>query len=295
VRIWRTLKHLGCASLREGVYLLPADAPTSADLLATEQAIRDAGAQAHLLQLRARDGTQEAAFRALFDRSPAYAEFAQALKAARKGVKKSPDAEVRKSLRMLDRQLEALARLDFFPGPAAAEAHAGLATLRNEAAQRLAPGEPTAAARDVVRRLDRLRYQGRTWATRRRPWIDRLASAWLIQRFVDASPRFLWLAEARQCPKSALGFDFDGAAFTHMGDLVSFEVLACAFSLDDPALRRLGQLVHFIDVGGIPVDEAAGLETLIRGLQTLHVDDDALLAAALPLFDSLYAALGATP
>jgi hypothetical protein len=112
---------------------------------------------------------------------------------------------------------------------------------------------------------------------------------------VDASPRFLWLAEARQCPKSALGFDFDGAAFTHMGDLVSFEVLACAFSLDDPALRRLGQLVHFIDVGGIPVDEAAGLETLIRGLQTLHVDDDALLAAALPLFDSLYAALGATP
>jgi hypothetical protein len=123
-----------------------------------------------------------------------------------------------------------------------------------------------------------------------------LATAWLVRRFVDRSPTFLWLADARQCPKSALGYDFDGAAFTHVGDKVTFEVVVAAFGLDeDAALMRLGQLVHYIDVGGIPVDEAAGVEMLVLGLQTLHTDDDALLAAAAPLFDTLYAALRQQP
>ena len=73
---------------------------------------------------------------------------------------------------------------------------------------------------------------------------------------------------------------------------MSFEVVAASFGLDgDPAIQRLGQLVHFIDIGGIPVDEAPGVEMLVRGLQTLHADDDALLAATLPMFDTLYAAL----
>jgi hypothetical protein len=137
-------------------------------------------------------------------------------------------------------------------------------------------------------------FQGRTWATRKRPWVDRLATAWLIARFIDRSPRFVWLDNAKRCPKSALGFDFDGATFSHVDDKVTFEVVLSAFSLEhDPALRRLGELVHDIDVGGIPVDAAAGVETVVRGLQAQHPqDDDALLAAALPLFDSLYAAFG---
>ena len=77
-----------------------------------------------------------------------------------------------------------------------------------------------------------------------------------------------------------------------MGERVTFEVVAASFGLDqDPALTRLGELVHFIDMGGIAVDEAPGLELLVRGLQAQHAGDDALLSAALPLFDTLYAAL----
>jgi hypothetical protein len=89
-----------------------------------------------------------------------------------------------------------------------------------------------------------------------------------------------------------LGYDFDGASFTHVGERVTFEVVAASFGLDhDPDLQRLGELVHFIDIGGIAVDEAPGFEMLVRGLQAQHAEDDALLAAALPLFDTLYAAL----
>jgi hypothetical protein len=150
------------------------------------------------------------------------------------------------------------------------------------------------AASGSTERLEREAFQGRTWATRKRPWVDRLATGWLIQRFVDSSPRFVWLADPAKCPKAALGFDFDGAAFTHVGDKVSFEVVAHSFGLEeDPGIRRLGDLVHYIDVGGIPVDEAAGVETIVRGLQAQHDQDDALLAASLPLFDTLYAAMKA--
>jgi hypothetical protein len=113
-----------------------------------------------------------------------------------------------------------------------------------------------------------------------------------VQRFVDKGPKFIWLADPKKCPKAALGFDFDCARFTHVGDKVTFEVVAQTFGLDeDGALKRLGQLVHYIDIGGIPVDEAAGVEMMVRGLQEQHDSDDALLAASCTFFDTLYAAL----
>lgn len=293
VRIWRSLKSAGCGTLRDGVYILPSTATSASDLWAIEKAIQDGGADAHMLVLKARDEAQEKTFLALFDRSEQYADFAQALKETRKTVKSAGEADLHKSLRGLGQQLRALQATDFFPGKAAAAAAAGLETLRAEIEQKLSPGEPMAAS-GSIERLERESFQGRTWATRKRPWVDRLATSWLIQRFVDSSPRFVWLTDPSTCPKGALGFDFDGAAFTHVGDKVSFEVVAHTFGLEeDPGIRRLGQLVHYIDVGGIPVDEAAGVETIVRGLQAQHDKDDALLAASLPLFDTLYTAMKA--
>jgi hypothetical protein len=291
VRIWRQLKATHAASLREGVYILPAHAPSAAAFVAMDVAIRDAGAPSHLLELQARDTRQAADFAALFDRSEAYADFATALKDARRSLKAAPESTARHTLRGLDQQLQALLASDFFPGKAATSAQAGLQTLRLETERRLSPNEPAATAGEVPR-LALPNFQGKTWATRARPWVDRLASAWLIQRFIDGAPRFKWLASTQACPKTALGFDFDGARFTHVGQRVTFEVLATSFGLgNDPALQRLGELVHFIDVGGIAVDEAAGLELLVRGLQAQHNDDHTLLAASLPVFDALYAAL----
>jgi hypothetical protein len=290
VRIWRALKATGCATLRDGVYILPASAASAHELWAIEQAIGEGGADAHMLEIQARNAAQEKTFQALFDRSGQYAEFARSLKDARKSVGTSSEPELRKLLRALDQQLLAIRATDHFPGQAGASAGAGLETLRAEMAKKLSPGEPTPGSR-AIERLPRESFQGRTWATRKRPWVDRLGTAWLIARFVDASARFLWLGNPKKCPKSALGFDFDGARFTHVGDKVSFEVVMHSFGLEgDAALKRLGELVHYIDVGGIPVDEAAGVETLVRGLQAEHDDDDALLMASQAVFDGLYAA-----
>ena len=293
VRVWRALKATGAGTLREGVYVLPATAPSALALRELAKTIADAGADAYLLELRARDDAQEQAFRALFDRSEHYAELVQAVKDARKGIKSASEAELHKTLRSLEQQLQQVQASDFFPGKESAGCVEAVSALRREIELHLSPDEPS-PTRAVVPALSIKDYQGRTWATRKRPWVDRLATAWLVRRFIDKSPNFIWLADPKKCPKQALGYDFDGAAFTHVGELVTFEVVARSFGLDEkPALARLGQLVHYIDVGGVPLDEAPGIEMIVRGLQAQHGDDDQLLEAAFAFFDTLHAALKA--
>jgi hypothetical protein len=295
VRVWRTLKTTGAGTLREGVYLLPSSAPTAPTLWDIERVIHESGADAHMLVVTARDAAQEKAFQGLFDRSELYAELLQSIKDARKTIKSASEAELHKVLRGLEQQLHAVQASDFFPGNSNDRTSTALASLRSEVERHWSPGEPIPRA-EVIERQAIEEFQGRTWATRKRPWVDRLASAWLIQRFIDKSPTFVWLDDPKKCPKAALGFDFDDARFTHLGDKVTFEVLAQTFSLEaDMGIQRLGELVHYIDIGGIPVDEAAGVETIVRGLQAQHDQDDALLDSSLAIFDSLYAAFKLRP
>lgn len=295
VRVWRALKATGAGTLREGVYVLPASAPTAPALWELERTIGDAGADAHMLRVTARDTAQEQAFRALFSRADLYAELLAGIKALRTRIRKASEPELHKALRGLDQQLQAIQASDFFPGKDGERVSAALAALHRAVEVHLSPGEPAPSAAGIQHEsIDD--FQHRTWATRKRPWVDRLATAWLVQRFIDKKPRFAWLDDPQRCPKSAVGYDFDGARFTHVADKVTFEVVAKTFGLDDdPGIRRLGELVHYIDVGGIPVDEAPGIETLVRGLHALHPKDDRLLAAAVGLFDAVYAALKARP
>jgi hypothetical protein len=295
VRVWRGLKATGAGTLREGVYVLPEGAATAPALWDIERTIAGAGADAHMLVVTARDEAQEQSFRALFDRSDLYAELLQSAKEVRATIRKASEAELHRSLRSLEQQFRTIEAGDFFPGPAREKSAAALAALRREVELHLSPHEP-AASETAIEEQSVADYQGRTWATRKRPWVDRLATAWLVQRFIDKRPRFVWLDDPTKCPARALGYDFDGARFTHVGDKVTFEVVATTFGLAaDPGIRGIGRLVHHIDVGGMPEDEAPGIELLVRGLQAQHPKDDALLAAALPLFDTLYAALRNRP
>jgi hypothetical protein len=120
--------------------------------------------------------------------------------------------------------------------------------------------------------------------------VTKLLAACQGKRFIDRRATFLWLKSPKDCPKRAVGFDFDGAEFTHVRAKVTFEVLMASFGLEgDPALERIGALIHYLDVGGVPVPEAAGLEALLRGARAAWSDDDALLAEAGRLFEYLYA------
>jgi hypothetical protein len=164
-----------------------------------------------------------------------------------------------------------------------------LADVETAANRRFSPDEPHAVLGTIVRR-DRGDFRKRVWATRQRLWVDRVASAWLIRRFIDPGGKFLWLEQPEDCPASAIGFDFDGAQFSHVGARVTFEVLMTSFGLDrDAGLARLGALVHYLDVGGVLVPEAAGFAAIMAGARAQAPDDDALLQAMTTVLDSLYA------
>ena len=105
-----------------------------------------------------------------------------------------------------------------------------------------------------------------------------------------------WTASPADCPPDALGFDFDGATFSHAGVRVTFEVLLASFGLETPALQRLGALVHFLDVGGVQPPESVGIESALAGLRDTIGDDDQLLNFASTVFDGLLASFEkATP
>lgn len=285
MRIWRGLKGLGCAALRDGAWLLPETVSTRQGLEALADETRAAGGTAWLLRLDAEDD-QSAAFRGMFDRTAEYTELLADL------THFDPLAEnvttANKTLKALRRRYETLVEQDYFPGTGKLEAEARLLTLEATLASRLSPNEPHFQD-GQPERLTLTDFQKKTWATRQNLWVDRLASAWLIRRFIDRKARFVWLKHVKDCPANALGFDFDGARFTHIGHRVTFETLLASFGLEnDAALMRIGAIVHALDVGG-EAPEAAGFEMLLKGLKARIKDDDALLKQGWQMLDDLYA------
>ncbi|MEQ1637160.1 MAG: chromate resistance protein ChrB domain-containing protein [Methylococcales bacterium] len=294
MRVWRALKALGCGVLRDGVYLLPQRAEFRQTLQLQAENVIAGGGSAHILSLNSETQAQQKTFEDLFDRSSDYAKLVMDIRQAVDSNFLPEEAiKLQKQANRLRKEFEAIVFMDFFPGAAQEQTGSALEDLEHIVNERLTPDEPHA----VRRRISRLQlgdYQGKIWATRQRPWIDRLASAWLIRRFVDPKAELIWLTAPDACPADALGFDFDGAVFTHVGTKVTFEVLLLSFGLaKDAALNRLGALVHYLDVGGIPVLEAAGLETLISGMRQHWNNDDELLVEAEKVFDAFYQAFSA--
>ena len=295
LRVWRALKALGSAALRDGVYLLPSAQVARFEAPAEE--VRAHGGSASLWHVTARSDAQQAELLALFDRGEAYAAWREQHQALVVELEVLGETDARRRLRTLAQALQALRDIDYFPGPAAEQAKAELQGVREAVDACHSRGEPRAAPLVGLARLHASDFLGRTWVTRTRPWVDRLACAWLIRRFIDPQAHLLWLddpAERTPPPAGALGYDYDGAEFTHVGPLVTFEVLAIRFGLEaDPALQRIARAVHLLDVGGIPMPEAPGLEAVLAGLRVVHTDDDSLVMAAAAVFDALHAAPGA--
>lgn len=289
MRVWRAVKALGCAALRDGAYLLPAHAEQASRLADLAAEVIEESGQAWLLRVQAQDEDEAASFQALFDRTADYDRWLAELSRARKTLATLSASELNRLLRRHERGYQALRRTDFFPAEASLRAQSQWRDFANAAESILSPGEPHAADGGIARR-DPMHYRGRLWATRRHLWVDRVACAWLIRRFIDPGARFAWLETPADCPPDALGFDFDGAAFTHVGDRVSFEVLLAGFGLDENrGLARLGAMVHALDVGGVAAPEAAGFEAVLAGARKRLPDDDALLAEIGATLDSLYA------
>ncbi len=290
IRLWRSLKGLGAVVLRDGVYLLPHDDALVSALNTLVQDVQTLEGTAYSFKVATQPGESSGELVRLFDRTDEYAEFIASAIGLREELKSLAEPALRKKLAQLKREFEGLSAVDFFPGPSKSQAEQALSETTDAINDRFSPGEPRSVIQEIEKRAP-ADYQNRIWATRSKLWVDRVASAWLIRRFIDREAAFLWLRTPADCPDDALGFDFDGAAFSHVGQKVTFEVLLTAFSLDgDAALRKLGALVHYLDVGGVPVPEADGFESILTGIREDSRDDDDLLLTMTPVLNALYTA-----
>jgi len=289
MRVLRTLEAMGCALLREGVYLLP-DTPANRQGLArlSEHTLRINGS-AHVLRVASADPEQEGSFKKLFDRAAKYDELIKIIEGLRAGFGISEPSAIARVLNKQRREFEAISALDFFDSPLKEKAARVLRETEAEVRKRMFPDAPRSGGR--LTQTGRY-YFKRTWASRKPLLADRLGSGWLIRRFIDPEATLMWLEKTQVCPSTAVGFGFEGANFWNSRDRVTFQELLTRFGLDDnETLARIGALVHYLDAGGgAPIAEAAGVETLLQGARRRCNSDEELFTESEKTFDLLYEA-----
>lgn len=286
MRAWRGLKASGAAVLRDGVYLMPEleQCYVLLDTIATD--VIAAGGIAYVMSSEAPNNMSVID---LFDRSADFAVLLADVLKERENLTVANAQTALKQIRQLRKRFAQIVEIDFFPNEVQKQVDTALLELEVTTAHFLSPDEPHSADKGISRLLIE-QYQNRLWATRKRPWVDRLACAWLIKRFIDPLARFVWLENMSDCPSDALGFDFDGATFSHVGNYVSFEVLLMSFGLEQASLKRLAALIHYLDVGGVQPPESMGIESVLMGLRNTIFDDDQLMLTASSVFDGLFGA-----
>ena len=296
VRTWRRLQQLGAVPVKQAVYVLP-DSPTAREdfeWLKTE--IKGAGGDATVFAADSVDTWSADALMEEFRRSRQDAYLAlgreieqvlRRLNATRRprGTRKPA---VGRLLEVFRERLAALEHIDFFGSAGRDRVVTLLAQLEDRIRDR-----PRAGATSTTGPVDITAYRGRLWVTRPRPGIDRMGSAWLIRRFIDADGRFGFAVDRESLPAAdAIPFDMFGVDFSHQGEGCTFETLCTVFGITDPAVARIAQIVHDLDLkdGRFGAPDAGTVGTLIEGFQLTTADDDLLLERGITLFESLYRA-----
>ena len=284
VRVWRRLQSLGAAPLKNAVHALPLRDDTLALFEELQRDIVAGGGEALILEARLVGGMADAELRAVFD-AARDADYDELAREARSLVQAGEVALA--DSRRLKKRLDEIAAIDFFG------AHGRQAALAAVAdADRRAHEHPDVSGEGAPE-LTPAELKGRTWVTRRHIHVDRIASAWLIRRFIDPDATFRFVEGKGYVPAPGeLRFDMADAEFTHEGDRCSFETLVMRTSLEsDPALCALGEIVHDLDIadGKFGRVEAAGVGALITGICAATDDDDDRLARGSTALDGLYA------
>jgi len=289
MRVWRRLTGLGAVIVKSALYALPAREDLREQLSWLTREVEDMGGEALLLETGPPANISGGELATLFS---------QARDAAWQGVEdellsltdkaraQEPDqGEIEAARRKLLRQIESLHGIDYFPSgkggrvdELASELDILLSGRDGDTRHGVAPGD----ASD---------FKGKTWVTRQNPYIDRLASFWLVRRFIDSEAAIEFVpAGDRPGPRDGyVRFDMDDAEFTHAGPLTTFEVLCVTFSLGSSVPARFREVIRAIDLEGIESGppETPGVKRVLDGLCLTSVDDHARVEAALVLFDAL--------
>ncbi len=294
VKIWRRLQNIGAVAVKNAVHALPMNEDTQEDFEWLMREIVEGGGEAVVCEARLIDGISDQDVRALFDRArdadyDDVAKDARAVaKALRRNAKPEARAERRTQVARLRKRLAQVVSVDFFGAIGREKAESVLSELESrlsegEVVKGKASGDSAESAFGTLR--------DRTWVTRQGVYVDRIASAWLIRRFIDPQARFKFVPGKGYRPEPAeLRFDMFEAEFTHEGDKCTFEVLLERCAPKDSALRAIAEIIHDIDLKDDKFGrtEVAGIRTLIEGISVATKDDSDRIARGTEVFNNLY-------
>lgn len=293
VKIWRRLQALGAVTVKNAVYALPANADTREDFAWLAKEIVESAGEAIVCEANFIEGLSDGELRALFEgaRDEDYGRIAGEARELGARLADASDAvlaDIASQIARLRKQFDQVVAIDFF-GANGRLAAQGLVSGLEAALQRedaMMSPEPAPAPGPLT---------NRTWVTRQSVQVDRIASAWLIRRFIDKEARFKFVPGTGYSPEPGeLRFDMFEGEFTHRGDRCTFEVLLGHAGLDDPALKAIGEVIHDIDLkdGKYGREEVAGVRSLINGIASSSADDAQRLARGSALLDDLYSSFG---
>lgn len=290
VKIWRRLQAIGAVGLRGSLYALPNREECVEVFEWVSRELRELGGQASICEGRFLDeATDDDIERRFIDaRNADYAELATAARQLAKQLEArrvAPEriAQITEQHARLTQRFGEVTAIDFLHAPGR-EAVEGLLAAVARALPR--DGTHTGEPLEVM-----ARPSGATWVTRTGVHVDRIASAWLIRRFIDPAATFKFVPARRYVPRSGeLRFDMFEAEFTHIGDRCTFEVLVERMALRDAALAAIGEIIHDLDLRDdrFGREETAGVRSAIDGICTVARDDEQRIAAASPMLDGLH-------
>jgi hypothetical protein len=289
VKMWRRLQKIGAVAVKNAVYVLPRSDQSSEDFHWVAREIMEAGGDASVCEATFVEGITEKEMIELFQaaRNADYRELLDEIKEVKdelRTAEKGGEAwasGMSSRVSRLRQRLTEIQSIDFFSAPDGTQVETNVAEIESKI--RKAPIHKTQQRTGP--------YSGRTWVTRKGVHVDRIASAWLIRRFIDSNARFKFVAaKGYRAEPDELRFDMFDAEFTHEGDLVTFEVLMQRQNLSDTALRRIAEMIHDIDLKestfGRP--ETAGLALIVNAICTKHKEDLDRIERATLLLDDLY-------
>lgn len=301
VKVWRRLQAIGAVSIKNSIYVLPNLPGTREDFDWLQKEIGQMKGDASVFLADNLTDSEEKeiikSFRQTrgkdFDLLVASMEkLSEHIKGALAGGHVKADSLDRLEKAWTAQKLEwdRLQRIDFFRAANREKASAAVKSAERLFRRAKALSVPNAPPPPPP--VDARSLKGRVWVTRGSPHIDRIASAWLVRRFVDANARFKFVAEPYKPKKGELRFDMREGEFTHFGDWCTFETLIHRLRLTEPALQEMGEIIHDIDLKDRKFgrSESHGVSEIIRGLCRRFEDDNERLRQGFVIFDSLYAA-----
>ena len=304
VKVRRRLDRIGAVAIKNSVYVLPDRIDTTEDFQWLALEIQRDGGEALVCRSEFIAGISDEDIVARFnaDRDEAYRSIRESAAAELDEtdlamISSGTDwrETVRTSYARAQRRLDEVIRLDFFSAEGRSHAEAELRRFL-DLLQPKSPQRPDARGDNATE--DRQRdsasepqHPGAIWVTRAGVFVDRMASAWLIRRFIDPEASFKFVDVARyQGAPGELRFDMMPGEYTHDGGMCTFEVLVERFKLHDAGLVAIAEVVHDIDLKDekFARGEAPGIEAVLTGIVNAVADDHARLSAAFPIFDALY-------